>query len=209
MARHHASLTMRTGRPLLFFDFVDPGSRLACHMIEEAGAAHALRWRGLELRPPPGPMIDPGDPDWRARQDHASTHAGELGLPIEAAEFVPWTRKAHELAEFARERDCYHGVRRALFEAHFVDRIDVGRIDLLVQVAHRAGLDRGEARVALDVDRYTGVVLEHRAEARELGVTEVPALVDGGRRLQGVTTPEAFDGWARWIRNELATTKEE
>ena len=128
---------------------------------------------------------------------------------METPHLVPWTRKVHELAEFARERDCYHEVRRALFEAHFVDRIDVGRIDLLVEVAHRAGLDRGEARVALDVDRYAGVVLEHRTVARELGVTEVPALVDGGRRLQGLATREAFDAWARWIGNELKTTTEE
>lgn len=209
MARHHASLTMPAPKPLLFFDFVDPGSRLASHMIEEAGAAHAVQWRGLELCPPPRPMIDPGDPGWRARHSLVAPRALELGLHIETAEFVPWTRKAHELAEFARERDCYHGVRRALFEAHFVDRIDVGRIDLLVEIAHRAGLDRGEARVALDVDRYTGVVLEHRAEARELAVTEVPAVACGGRRLQGVTTPGAFDEWARWIRNELSTTTEE
>ena len=209
MARHHAPLTMPTPNPLLFFDFVDPGSRLACHMIEKAGAAHAVRWRGLELRPPPLPLIDPGNPDWRARHSPVAPPALELGLPMDTPNLVPWTRKAHELAEFARERDCYHGVRRALFEAHFVDRTDIGRIDLLVEIAHRAGLDRGEARVALDVDRYTGVVLEHRAEARELGVTEVPALVDGGRHLQGVATPEAFDGWTRWIRNELTTTKQE
>lgn len=194
--------------PILFFDFVDPGSRLASHMIEEAGAAHAVQWRGLELRPPPRPLIDPGDPDWRARHLPIAPHALGLGLLLETAEFVPWTRKAHELAEFARERDCYQGVRRALFEAHFVDRTDIGRIDLLVEIAHRAGLDHGEARVALDVDRYTGVVLEHRAEAREFGVTGVPALVDGGRRLQGVATLEAFDGWARWIGNELTTTTE-
>ena len=199
---------MPTPRPRFFFDFVDPGSRLACHMIEEAGAAHVVRWHGLELRPPPRPMIDPGDPDWRERQALIAPRALELDLLLETAEFVPWTRKAHELAEFARERDCYHGVRRALFEAHFVDRTDIGRIDLLVEVAHRAGLDRGEARVALDVDRYTGVVLEHRATARELEVKEVPALVDGGRRLQGAANPEALDGWACWIGNELTTTTE-
>lgn len=195
--------------PLFFFDFVDPGSRLASHMIEEAGAAQAVQWRGLELRPLPRLMIDPGDPVWRAHQARAAARARGLGLRMETPHLVPWTRKAHELAEFARERDCYHEVRRALFEAHFVDRIDVGRIDLLVEVAHRAGLDRGEARVALDVDRYTGVVLEHRAEARELGVTEVPALVAAGRRLQGAVTPGAFDRWARRIGNELTSTTEE
>ena len=196
-------------RPFFFFDFVDPGSRIASHMIEDAGAAQAVEWRGFELRPPQQPMIDPGNLDWSARQARIAALARGLGLSMGTPELVPWTRKAHELAEFARERDCYQDVKRALFRAHFVDRIDVGRIDLLVEIAHRAGLDRTEARVALDVDCYTGAVLEHRAAARELGVTDVPALVGGGRRLQGLAAREEFDEWARRIANELMATTEE
>lgn len=200
---------MLASKPLFFFDFVDPGSRLASHMIDEAGAARAVRWCGFELRPPPGAMIDPRDPDWLARRARVADQAGELGLPMEIPHLVPWTRKAHEMAEFARERDCYDEVRRAIFKAHFVDRIDVGRIDLLVEVAHLAGLDRTETRVALDVDRCTGAVLAHRAAARDRGVTDVPALVHAGRRLQGLATRETVGEWERWIADELTPTTEE
>ena len=199
---------MPARKPFFFFDFVDPGSRVASHLVEKAGAADCVRWRGFELRPPPRSMIDPGDADWRTRRAAVARHAVGLELPMSPPELVPWTRKAHELAEFARDRDRFHEVARALFEAHFVDRIDVGRIDLLVEIAHRAGLGRAEARVALDVDRYAAVVLEHRAGALELGVRDVPALVGGDRLLQGLTGPEGLDGWVRWIAKELTASTE-
>ena len=191
-------------RPLVFhFDFVDPGSRLAAHLIDEAGVADAVEWRGFELRPPPRPLIDPTAPDWQTYHARTIEFARGFGVPMATPQLVPWTRKAHELAEFAREGDCDHTVRRALFEAHFVDLTDIGRIDLLVEIAHRAGLDRTEAKAVLDVDRYTDAVLGQRAAARTQGVTLVPALVAGGRRLEGLATPAELARWTRWIRNEL------
>ena len=201
--------TMPKRRPAFHFDFTDPGSRLAAHLIDEAGAADTVEWRGFELRPHPRPLIDPTSADWSTYHARTVECAREFGVPMQAPQLVPWTRKAHELAEFAREGDCYHAVRRALFEAHFVDRTDIGRIDLLVDIAHRAGLDRTEAKAVLDVDRFTGVVLGQREAAREQGVTVVPALVAGGRRLEGLATAAGIARWTRWIRNELEAAKEE
>lgn len=187
--------------PVFHFDFTDPGSRLAAHLIDEAGAADAFEWRGFELRPPPRPLIDPASADWSAYHARIVSLAHDFGIPMETPDLVPWTRKAHELAEFAREGDCYHAVRRALFEAHFVDRTDIGRIDLLVDIAHRAGLDGTEAKAVLDVDRFTGVVLGHREAAQGHGVATVPALVAGGRRLEGLATADGIARWTRWIGN--------
>ncbi len=189
-------------RPVLYFDFVDPASRLAAHLVDEARRADAVEWRGFELRPPPSPLIDAAAPAWRDRHARIAQLGRDLGVPMETPDLVPWTRKAHELAEFARERDCDQAVRRALFEAHFVDRIDIGRIDLLVEIAHRAGLDRTETRAVLDVDRYTGVVLERREAAGAHEVATVPTLVAGGRRLEGLAGPGEVARWRRWIGNE-------
>jgi predicted DsbA family dithiol-disulfide isomerase len=153
-------------------------------MVDRAGVAAAIEWRGFELRPPPQPMIDPGSAEWRTRQAVAAGH-GERGDVSDAPPIIPWTRKAHELSEFARERDCLHAVRRSLFRAHFVDHIDIGRIDLLLEIAGGAGLDRSEAKAVLDVDRYTATVLGHRESALEDGVRDVPVLVQPGERLEG------------------------
>ena len=189
-------------RPVLYFDFIDPGSHLVSRVIDRAGVATAIAWRGFELRPPPLPLIDPATAEWTARQAAAQRCAerlrdrdpGPTAAHSDAADprpgtppppLVPWTRKAHELCEFARERGCLHPVRRALFRAHFDERIDIGRIDRLVEVARGASLDRSEARAALDVDRHAKTVLRGRERALRRGVADVPALVWGGRRLEG------------------------
>ena len=182
-------------RPTLYFDFVDPASYAVSRVIDRAGVAGMIAWRGFELRPPPQPMIDSGAAEWRARHVLAGSHASPP--PI-----VPWTRKAHELCEFARERDCLHAVRRALFRAHFVDHTDIGRIDLLVEIAREAGLDRSEAKAVLDVDRYAGTVLTSRDQGLARGVADVPALVSADGRLEG---PEDLREIERTIENLIAT----
>ena len=197
-----------TPRPTFFFDFIDPGSYVASHIIDQAEATAVFEWRGFELHPPPAPLIDPGDREWRAYREDLANDANGLGAPMATPTLVPWTRKAHELAEFARERDCYHVVRRALFKAYFVDRTDIGRIDLLVDIGHGAGFDRSEVKAALDVDRYTDAVFDHRAAAHALGIGEVPALVSAIRRQEGLTDPVDVGRWGRYIRKELIASTE-
>ncbi len=165
-------------RRSVYFDFVDPVSCVVACMFDEADAAELVDWRGLELRPPPGALIDPGGDAWRDRHALALALADGAGAvrPSRPA-LLPWTRKAHELCELAGERGCAHRVRRALFRAHFADHADIGRIDALVDIAVRAGLDRTETRAVLDVDRYTDAVVRNRESAHAQGIVDVPALV--------------------------------
>lgn len=200
---------MPTRMPVFFFDFIDPGSYLASHLLDEAGAADSCEWRGLELRPPPRTLVDPGASEWRSYHSRIAESAARRGLPIRAPRLVPWTRKAHELTELARERDCYQAVKRTLFEAHFVDRKDIGRVDSLVEIACAAGLDGSEAKAVLDVDRHATTVLRHRDLARDWNVAEVPALVHGARRIEALTRPADVSTWTRWIEFELVAAKEE
>ncbi|MDE2805760.1 MAG: DsbA family protein [Gemmatimonadota bacterium] len=200
---------MATPKPVLFFDFTDPGSYLASHLLDRAGADDRCVWHGLELRPPPRALVDTCDRDWQSYHALAADSAGKRGIPMNTPTFVPWTRKAHELAEFAREEDCYHAVRRALFEAHFVDRRDIGRIDLLVEVAAAAGLDSSGAKAALDVDRFAATVQGRRELAKNWNVAEVPAVVHGTRRIEGMKSPARVSEWTRWVGVELFADKEE
>lgn len=168
---------MQSDRPTFFFDFVDPGSFLASQMIDRAGATEEFHWVGWEICPPPEALIDPDGVGWAAYQAETARQGDVLGLPLTVPGFIPWSRKAHELAELGREKGRFHELRRALFRAHFIDQTDIGRIDLLIEVAAQVELDRTEAKVALDVDRYAGAVEKQRVEAAARQVTTVPALV--------------------------------
>lgn len=97
------------------------------------------------------------------------------GTPL--LDMRPRTRKAHETARFARLRGLERPMRDAIYAAHFVEGRDIGRVDVLVELGVALGLDRTELKVVLDIDQLTDAVLQDRAVAARLGITETPALV--------------------------------
>jgi predicted DsbA family dithiol-disulfide isomerase len=105
---------------------------------------------------------------------------------------VPWTRKAHELALHAREKQLFPEVHAALFRAYLHEGRDIGRVDVLVSLAAEVGLEREEARTVLGVDRHAATVDGLRGEAERLGVRGVPTLLVAGERIEGVLPPEAL-----------------
>ncbi len=196
-----------TRRPAFFFDFVCPASYAVSRLLDDLDAADRVTWRSLELRPPPASPMDFAT--WRRRARGLEDVWDEIGASPPLDEdgrlaFVPWTRKAHELAELARERDCYHALRRALYKAFHVDRLDIGRIDVLVGIGAGAGLDASALKASLDVDRYAAVVEDHRRVAAELGVAGAPVLADDRGRRQGLGAVADVGRWKRAIGELLA-----
>jgi predicted DsbA family dithiol-disulfide isomerase len=171
----------------IYFDFVDP----LCYLLslELAEGALPIEWTGFELRPPPAPLTAVDDPAWAERWRAARARAGDSPATLRPPRLVPWTRKAHELHAFASARDLGDRVRAAIFEAYFDAGRDIGRVDVLVDVAAAAGIDRTEAKAVLDVDRHGAEVAAARAEAVELGVDDVPTLHIDGRLERGFPDP--------------------
>jgi 2-hydroxychromene-2-carboxylate isomerase len=169
----------------LFFDFVDPLSyvvHLAVRELEEARRMEIGRV-GVELRPWPSALVDAADPFWVARWEAARRAAPEVSFATPA--LVPWSTKAHELYVLATERGAGPTVLHALFEAYVLTGRDIGRIDVLIEIAAVAGLDRTETKAALDVDRWQERVVEARATAADLGLSDLPAIQVDERVVQG------------------------
>ena len=148
--------------PIRFwFDYADPLSyvqdRVLTAVLDEAPETPVERIP-LELRPPPAPLIDPEGSWWRNRWTQALAAAAEAGIVMSAPSIVPWTRKAHELVEHARESGLEAAVHGAIFDAFFGKGLDIGRIDVLVELAMDLGLDRTSTKATLDVDRHAATV---------------------------------------------------
>ena len=168
----------------LWFDYIDPASFLVDRMLREVtGVAVALR--PLEVVPPERPVVPPGDPGWLDHLGAMAREAEGLGLVLQPPPVIPWTRKAHELAFHAREQGCFAAIHRAIFDGYFLGGLDIGRVDVLVELAVEAGLDRTTTHVVLDVDRFTAAVAAERGEAAAAGIDGIPALIREGRRLTG------------------------
>lgn len=130
--------------------------------------------------------------------------AAEIGLPIalEKATRFPNTLDAHRLILWAGiiGTEMQDKVARALFEANFVDGLDVGDITTLTDIASACGMDRKmiEQKLASDADRDH--VFDDIRDAQRMGVSSVPCfIVDRQYAITGAQSVEVFVNALRQI----------
>ncbi|HEU4452362.1 MAG TPA: DsbA family protein [Longimicrobium sp.] len=164
---------------VVFSDFTCPFSYVteaALWRLEDEGRA-APAYAAFELFPVPTPL--PAETDGAEWPEALRDLAREAGVELRTPGPPARTRKAHEAARFAAERGVGREMRAAVYAACFRDGRDVGRIDVLVELAAGLGLDESEAKAVLDVDGFTAAVERDEALARRAGVEATPALVVG------------------------------
>ena len=144
----------------------------------------------FELRPEPHPTLRPeGDYLRRAWAESVYPLARQLDVPIALPEVSPQphTHLAFEGYQYAKERGKGNEYNRRVLEAFFVEGRDIGRIDVLTELAGEVGLDEKEFGEGLRTRKYREA---HRRALRhaygEAGVTGVPMFVVGGRVLTGL-----------------------
>lgn len=163
---------------VLFADFTCPFSYVTEAMLLRLAAEGlaAPEPRAFELFPAPQPLPPHGP---AADVEAARAVAGEAGVSLRMVPPPARTRKAHEAARFAQAHGLGPEMRAALYRAAFEEGRDLGRIDVLCQVAADVGLDPTSARIALDIDRHAGAVAHDLAEAARLCLAGTPAMVVG------------------------------
>ena len=178
----------------IWYDFVDPASVLLMLEIKAARRDReawvldsCIKWRSLEVRPPPSPLVSLNDPEVSSLWESAIPIAQRIGVTLNPPRLVPWTRKAHELIAHAEEerRESAHSLRLAVAQAYAIKGLDIGRVDVLVKIATDHGWNRTECKAILDVDRYEAVVKGSAQEAQAASVTRPTTIVKGVKRLEG------------------------
>ena len=174
-------------------------------MIERVRKEYAdvvdLEWRAYELRPEPVPTLDP-DGEYLNTIWNRSVYpmARQRGMTLRLPPVQPRSRRALELAEFARTQERFDEVHRSLFKAFFENGRDLDNIDVLVEIGNSVGLDPEEVRTALGDGIYRERVLHDEREAKELGITGVPTAMvspadeplDGAQVITGAQPYEVF-----------------
>jgi predicted DsbA family dithiol-disulfide isomerase len=185
----------------LFADFTSPFCFVTEVALARVSASRPIevRAKSFELHPAPSPLPDPAhDPD---DLELARPLAAELEIDMRAPTFCPRTRKAHEAVAFATDRGLGEVMRAALYSAYWRRERDIGRIDVLMEIAAEVGMDPMELKIALDIDLFREDVLADETLARRLGVVGVPTLYlgrgEGAAILQGALSVAALDAAVR------------
>ena len=104
---------------------------------------------------------------------------------------TPNTLDAHRLIWLAQQHGLQDAVVEALFQAYFVDGVDIGNQKNLMAVAQAVGLDRTLAENLLSTDLGAREVLAEEAKFKELGIEGVPSfVVDGSVLFSGAAEPQ-------------------
>ena len=164
-----------------------------------------VRWRPFFLNPgmPPEGMDRAtylrrkfgGDATQIYRRIEESGRGDGVAFAFARMPRTPNTLLAHRLILYAEEQDKADPLIRGLFRALFEDGRDVGRPEVLTEIAEEAGLDPLEVSQFLQGDRLAHEVHGAHEQAERIGVRGVPVfIVDREHAITGAQPPEVLAG---------------
>jgi predicted DsbA family dithiol-disulfide isomerase len=198
----------------------------------EGEIAAEIRWRPFELNPQMPPEGEEQEAHLRrkygrpaeegaALRGRMKTIAEEAGVSLsydgEAPEgkgappAMMWnTRDCHKLLTFALEEAgpaVQTALKLALFRAHFNERRSLGDRAVLLDIAAEAGLHREAAKAALDDPDLEARVLAEEAQAWDMNISGVPAMIVEGKFLiPGAQAPEVYVTALRRVAEKTRAT---
>lgn len=116
------------------------------------------------------------------------------------------TNLAHYLGKLAIKQNKYDEVSELLFLAHFKEGKDLSSLDVLLEIAEAAGLNKDEVKTSLLKNEYRSEVDYDRYLARQYQIKSVPRfIVNDKYAIVGAQSVEYFVEALQNIRKEQLT----
>jgi predicted DsbA family dithiol-disulfide isomerase len=117
------------------------------------------------------------------------------------------TLDAHQLLHLARPHGLQDAMLERLYRAYYQEQQSLFDRESLVNLAGETGLDKSDARQALQDGRFADAVAKDLNDARQLGVTGVPFfVVDGRYAVSGAQPSDVFSQLLTRAREEREAT---
>jgi predicted DsbA family dithiol-disulfide isomerase len=180
----------------------------------EGEIAAEIRWRPFELNPDMPPEGEEQEAHlqrkYRRSTEEGAALRGQMkaiadaaGVSLsydgegEAPPAMMWnTRECHKLLAFALQEagpGVQTALKLALFRAHFNHRANLGEREVLLDIAASVGLHRVAAKAALDDSDLEARVLAEEAQAWDMNISGVPAMIVNDKFLiPGAQAPEVY-----------------
>ena len=114
------------------------------------------------------------------------------GLPYGNRTHTYNSRLAQELAKYAESFEEGEALNRKLFEAYFVEGLNLADPEVLLDLAESSGLPREETEEVISKRLFRNEVDADWKRSRELGVRGVPTFFYGNRALVGAQPYETM-----------------
>lgn len=121
-------------------------------------------------------------------------YGGKINITHKHRPFHPGADKAAEASECAKDRGRFQEYYEALFNAEFNEGKDVGKPEVLKNLAAETGLSEKEFSACLDGGVKKELIQEQIREAQSRGVSGTPTFFINGRKIVGAQSIETFRG---------------
>jgi len=203
-------------------DYVCPfcyiGKRLLEQSLEKTGYSDQVEvvFKAYELDPTSPKVSNESTAEMLARKygttveaakqmnQQVGERAKEVGLHYNFDKMKPAnTFDAHRLAKFAEEKGKEAELSELLLQSYFIDGKEIGRHEVLLDLAESVGLARAEAESVLESEKYAENVRADINEAMQIGVRGVPFFVLNGKyAISGAQPAEVFENALRQVAEE-------
>jgi predicted DsbA family dithiol-disulfide isomerase len=148
--------------------------------------------------------------DIQAMTERLQLFMEQEGLPFTTGrDMIFNSRLAQELAKWgegtARSEGAHsERLNQALYQAYFVDGLNIGEVDVLLQVVEQVGLDVEEAREVLQKRLMKTAVDADWRHALSIGVRSVPTFAVG---LTGIAGAQPYEQLAQLLEQSGAVKR--
>ncbi|GAA0076895.1 DsbA family protein [Clostridium sp. CTA-5] len=184
----------------VYFDFVCPFCFLAEETLSQVikGKDINIQWMPFELRPEPSARIDPwNDPlKLNSWNNLIKPIAEKLGINMKLPKLSPhpYTNLAFQGYHYANELGKGDEYIRRVFKGFFEDELDIGKVQVLSNLAEQVGLNKEEFIEVLNTKKYKNKQEEALKQAyEEADITAVPTIIIGNEIIQGNTSKENLE----------------
>jgi predicted DsbA family dithiol-disulfide isomerase len=125
--------------------------------------------------------------------DQLRKRGKEVGVVFGTHTLLSNSRLALMASEYARDLGRYDSFHENMFHAYFTEGLDIGKPDVIADVAGKSGLDEKETLSAVRDGRYASRLNETRKEASLIGLTGVPLfIIENKYKIVGAQPIETF-----------------
>jgi predicted DsbA family dithiol-disulfide isomerase len=133
------------------------------------------------------------DVDWDGMYENLRRTGAQYHIMFGKVTLLSNSRLALEASEFARKQGKHDLFSEKVFHAYFTEALDIGRKEVVMELAGAAELDVGELKDALLQERYAQRLREATAEGQRYNITGVPAfIINGKHKIVGAQPIEVF-----------------
>ncbi|MBO6520524.1 MAG: DsbA family oxidoreductase [Rhodospirillales bacterium] len=194
----------------VIFDTVCPWCYIGKRRLERAlalrpGADVEIKWRPFMLNPDMPPdgidrtayLIKKFGSETRVRRVYGAIgeagHSVEIDFAFDRIRRTPNSVASHRLIRHAARSINVAPLVERLFEAYFIDGVDIGDTDTLTRIGVEFGLDGEQVKRYLESNADVAEIYEENARAHRLGINGVPAFAfESNMVISGAQEPEVL-----------------